>query len=510
MKRAATIFLIAFAFLAPAALFAQPVAPTLTLPANNSVKVSMAPDLVWNSASMVDSFQLQIATDTLFTTPLFDTTQGNVNVYTASGKLNNYVVYYWRVRGKDIIGFGDWSEAGSFRTIDKAADAPKLLTPSNNAKSGPIFPDFIWGSVTRASRYQIQMSSSPNFASNKLDSIVDGGKQLIAYTTNDTLKTDSIYYWRARTENEVGWGNWSNSASFSVSFLPPSIPAQYMPANNSTNQALNGLIDWSTSSNATRYRLILATDRNLTNILVRDSLILKSSFQLPIENLLLDSSRDYYWTVAAGNDDDFYSRNSDTFKFSTINLLPPNRPTNISPKTSSVQHSRTPAFVWSDNSTFAPDSFYLHVSTFFVFTDTALLVKTTAPNYTVPSSNPLKQDEVFFWRVAGKNEAGFSPWSYFWNVTTSVKNATKDPFVASMYPNPVSSTSTFEFDLNASQNVRVSVVDITGREVLNVFEGELNAQHHSLTFDASGLPNGSYFIAIAGNNALQALPFIKQ
>ena len=509
MKRAATIFLFAIAFFAPAALFAQPVAPTLTLPSNNATKVSMSPDLVWNSASMVDSFQLQIATDTLFTTPLFDTVQGNINVYTAGGKLSNYVVYYWRVRGKDIIGFGDWSLTGSFRTIDLPAPAPKLLNPSSNSKNGPVFPDFSWGAVIRASRYQVQMSSNSNFTINKLDSIVDGGRQLIAYT-KDTLSKDSLYFWRVRTENEVGWGDWSNSASFQVTFLPPSIPAQFMPANNSTNQTLNGLIDWSTSSNATRYRLILATDRNLTNILVRDSLLLKSSFQLPIENLLLDSSRDYYWTVAAGNDDDYYSRNSDTFKFSTINLLPPNRPTNVSPKTSSVQHSRTPTFVWSDNSTFAPDSFYLHISTFFVFTDTALLAKTTTPNYSVPTNNPLKQDEVFFWRVAGKNAAGFSPWSYFWNVTTSVKNATKNPFLANMYPNPVSSTSTFEFELNATQNVRVSVIDITGKEVLNVFEGQLNAQHHTLTFDASSLPNGSYFIAIAGSEALQALPFIKQ
>ncbi len=509
MKRAATILLFAIAFFAPAALFAQPGAPTLTLPSKNATKVSMSPDLVWNSASMVDSFQLQIATDTSFTTPLFDTIQGNINVYTAGGKLNNYVVYYWRVRGKDIIGFGDWSDTGVFRTIDKPAVAPNLLKPASNSKNGPVFPDFIWSSVTRASRYQMQLSTNSNFSTNKLDTIVVAGKQLIAYT-KDTLSKDSVYFWRVRTENEVGWGDWSNSASFQVTFLPPAIPMQTMPANNAVNQTLNGILDWSTANNATRYRVILATDRNLTNILVRDSLLQKSYYQLPIENLLLDSSRDYYWTVAAGNDDEYYSRNSDTFKFSTINLLPPNRPTNISPATASVQHSRKPTFVWSDNSTFLPDSFYLHVSTFFVFTDTTLLAKTTAPNYTVPANAPLGGDTVYYWRVAGKNAAGFSPWSYFWNITTSVKNATKNPFLANMYPNPVSTTSTFEFELNAAQNVRVSVIDITGKEVLNVFEGQLNAQHHTLTFDASGLPNGSYFIAIAGSNALQALPFIKQ
>lgn len=509
MKRAATNFILALTFLLPTAVFAQPVAPTLTLPANNAVKVSLGPDLVWNSASAVDSFQLQIATDTLFTNPIFDTVQGNVNVYTATGKLNNYIVYYWRVRGQDMIGWSNWSNTGNFRTIDMPAPAPSLQRPANNAKSVARFPDFTWAAVTRASRYQVQLSTSSSFATLKLDSVVDGARLVISYT-KDTLSLDSVYYWRARTENETGWGSWSNSASFEVLFLPPSIPSQIWPANNSVNQPLNGTIDWSNSSNATRYRLILATDKDLTNILVRDSLLLKSEYVLPVETLLLDSSSVYYWTVAGGNDDDFYSRNSDTFMFSTTNLLPPNRPTNVSPKTASVQHTRKPTFTWVDNSTYAPDSFYLHVSTFFVFTDTALLAKTIAPTYTVPNNNPLGGDTVFFWRVAGKNDAGFSPWSFFWNLTTSVKNPSNNPFLASLYPNPVTTNTTFEFEMNEAQTVRVSVVDITGKEVLSVYTGALNAGRHQLAVDASGLPAGSYFVAIAGNTAIQALPFIKQ
>lgn len=512
MKRTATIILFSFALVFANAVFAQPGKPTLVIPLNNSVKVSLSADLAWSSASAVDSFGVQIATDTSFSNIVVDTVKGKTSVFTpVAGTLQNFVVYYWRVRGKDVNGFGVWSDRFMFRTIDRISPAPVLRTPENNSKTSPRLPDFVWTEVVRATRYQMQLTTSSSFSTTKLDTIFGVGNTEFNYS-KDTLATDSIYFWHVRSENENGWGDWSTSSSFQVSFLPPSIPILLSPANNSVNQPLNQRLDWGNSSQSTKYRLYISTSPTMSNssIFYRDSSLLRSFYDLPVDNLLLDSSRTYYWTVAAGNDDDFYSRNSDTFKFTTINLLPPNRPTNASPMTASVQHSRQPTFVWTDNSTFLPDSFYLHVSSFFVFTDTMLLTQTVNKNYSVPASAPLGSDSVFYWRVAGKNDAGFSPWSFFWNLTTDLKSPIKDAFKASVYPNPAIVATTVDFKLNKAQNVRVSVIDITGREVLNVYSGALEANNHSFTANISQLKQGNYYFAIAGDGGMQTIPFIKQ
>lgn len=512
MKQTATIILFSLALVFSNVLLAQPGAPTLVLPLNNSVKVSTSTDLAWSSTSTVDSFGIQIATDTSFANPVVDTLKSSTSVFTpTAGTLNNFVVYYWRVRGKDSNGYGDWSDTFNFRTIDRVSPAPILRTPVNNNKTSPRLPDFEWSEVTRAARYQMQLSTSSSFDVLKLDTIFGIGNTEFTYT-KDTLATDSVYFWRVRSENETGWGDWSITSTFEVSFLPPSIPVLLSPADNSVNQPLNQRLDWTTSSQTTRYRLYLDTNADLSNatIYYRDSSLLVSHFDLPVDSFLIDSSRTYYWTVAAGNDDDFYSRNSDTFTFTTINSLPPYRPINVSPKTASVQHSRQPTFVWSDTSKFLPDSFYLHISSFFVFTDTIQLIRTTNTSYSVPASMPLGSDSVFYWRVAGKNAAGFSPWSFFWNLTTSVRTPVKDAFKASMYPNPVISTSTIEFEVKKAQNIRVSVVDIHGREVLNIYNGNLTANKHNFAFDVSTLKQGNYYIAIAGDSNMQTVPFIKQ
>lgn len=513
MKRAITILAGAIAVLSPAFVNAQPGKPTLTSPADGSTKVSLTALLAWNSPLLPDSFRIQIAPDNTFNNPVLDVTQGNSNVYTPSaGVLNHYRNYFWRVQGIDnLLGAGAWSDPSTFRTIDTVSVPPMLIKPANNAKNIAFLPDFQWGSVARATRYQIQLSSNPGFTTDlKMDSTVNAPKTIITYN-RDTLKKDTVYYWRMRSENEAGWGPWSNERPFQAVFLPPSIPQLVYPANGKVNETLTVKLDWEDAKQANRYKLFISDNPSFTTKLNgSDSIHLKSEYQVPLLPLILDSSKTYYWTVAAGNDEDFYSRFSDTFSFTTINLLPPSRPYNISPATSSVQFSRTPTFTWNDTGKFPADSFYLHISTFFIFTDTARLVTTTAETYTIPASAPLKENTVHYWRVAGKNDAGFSPWSFSWNLTTSIKNPNLRPFQATLYPNPATIETSFEFEVKQAQQVRVAVTDVTGREVLALHDGELTEGKHSITVNVSSLPAGIYFAVIGGKDGMQAVQFIKQ
>lgn len=513
MKRATTKVLLAFALLFGGAAYAQPGAPAPASPADGTTKVSLTENLIWNNSFTVDSFRLQIATDTSFNNLVFDTTQGASILYKLrSGLLANYVNYYWRVQGIDMIGAGPWSARSSFRTIDNLPLAPNLLKPTNNFKNTPVFPDFIWANVPRATNYQIQLSATPGFIDTlRIDSVLNSGKNVLEYSY-DTLKTGTIYYWRMRSENEAGWGAWSNVFNFESSFFPPTKPKLLAPADGSVNQYLTPTFDWTESNQTTRYRIIIATDHDLTkpNIVYSDSSDKNSMLWFQDNNRLLNPNTTYYWTVAAGNDDNFYSRNSDTFSFTTSTVEPPQRPTNLTPKTASVQHTRKPVFTWVENGPFPADSFYLHVSTFNSFTDTARLVGTTTPTYTIPTNSPLVYDKVFYWRVVAKNAGGFSPWSYFWNLTTSINNPDVNAFTAKLYPNPAITSTSFEFELKQAQSVRIAVTDISGREVLEVYTGKLEASKHNIAINVAELPAGNYYTVIAGTDAMQAIPFIKQ
>ncbi|MGB5874819.1 MAG: M20/M25/M40 family metallo-hydrolase [Bacteroidota bacterium] len=65
------------------------------------------------------------------------------------------------------------------------------------------------------------------------------------------------------------------------------------------------------------------------------------------------------------------------------------------------------------------------------------------------------------------------------------------------YPNPFNPTTRIRFWLSRRQQVRLSVFDLLGREVLTLLEGEVHPGEHTVTFSATGrhghLPSGIYF-----------------
>ncbi len=61
------------------------------------------------------------------------------------------------------------------------------------------------------------------------------------------------------------------------------------------------------------------------------------------------------------------------------------------------------------------------------------------------------------------------------------------------YPNPFNPSTTIEFNLPASSDVRLTLVNGLGRTVRELAGGNYAAGRHSLTVDASGLGSGIYF-----------------
>lgn len=75
------------------------------------------------------------------------------------------------------------------------------------------------------------------------------------------------------------------------------------------------------------------------------------------------------------------------------------------------------------------------------------------------------------------------------------------------YPNPFNPTSTFSFDLEKPGQVKLSVFDITGREVAIIQNNKLAAGSHSIHFNANHLASGTYIYRLETENKILSKTF---
>jgi len=64
------------------------------------------------------------------------------------------------------------------------------------------------------------------------------------------------------------------------------------------------------------------------------------------------------------------------------------------------------------------------------------------------------------------------------------------------YPNPFNPTTTISYQLLAFSHVNLSVYDVTGREIAKLVDGYKSAGSYEVTFDASKLVSGVYFVRL--------------
>lgn len=64
------------------------------------------------------------------------------------------------------------------------------------------------------------------------------------------------------------------------------------------------------------------------------------------------------------------------------------------------------------------------------------------------------------------------------------------------YPNPFNSSTLVAFDLAIASQTRLSVFDLSGRELVRLVDEALSEGRHSVHLDAAGLPTGTYLIRL--------------
>ncbi len=70
------------------------------------------------------------------------------------------------------------------------------------------------------------------------------------------------------------------------------------------------------------------------------------------------------------------------------------------------------------------------------------------------------------------------------------------------YPNPFNPSTTIRYRLAADAQVSLRVYDLAGREVANLYEGQMNAGMHEVTWNASQQASGVYFVRMQAGSAI--------
>ena len=68
------------------------------------------------------------------------------------------------------------------------------------------------------------------------------------------------------------------------------------------------------------------------------------------------------------------------------------------------------------------------------------------------------------------------------------------------YPNPFNPVTNIEFSLKTTSYVKLSVLDMLGKEIKILTSGKLNAGNYKVEFDASGLSSGVYYYRLSSDN----------
>ena len=125
------------------------------------------------------------------------------------------------------------------------------------------------------------------------------------------------------------------------------------------------------------------------------------------------------------------------------------------------------------------------------------------------------EDHFDFEKLATADNSGFF---YEWTVSEGSSNSPasavallSDHNLLRAYPNPFNDTSCLEMHIPVSGNVRLSIYDITGREIATLVSGHSSLGRHSVVWDAEGMGSGVYFARLeaGGFSQTQKLLLIK-
>jgi hypothetical protein len=154
-----------------------------------------------------------------------------------------------------------WLSAGC-GTVDSdpPPDAPTLVAPADGSEDEADVLELQWNSAQEADRYHLQVAEDPSFQSLLVD---EPGLSSVHYVLQD-LEIGATYYWRLRSGNESGFGDWSPARRFipAEAARLPAIPRLVSPATGVEDMPTDIYFEWAPIHGASTYHLQVSLEEN--------------------------------------------------------------------------------------------------------------------------------------------------------------------------------------------------------------------------------------------------------
>ncbi len=278
--------------------------PKLKEPFNNSIYENTDFIAKWDTVNEATSYEYQIALDTIFVNIInFGQTKDLDNTPFTNLEFN--IKYYWRVRGRNSEGTGEWSQAWNFKT---SVQAPKLVAPDSGLVNMPLSAIFRWGSVKNAVKYHLQVSEKSDFSSifyesSTITALEQQVKGFNKYT---------IYYWRVSAKDNLYESPFSKA--WTIKTLMDTTRLKE-PLNKAIDVAINPYLMWLPTKGAISYKLQISRNDSYTDLRFDDSTLTITQKDFNFGN---DST--FWWRVKAKSIDGA-NEWSERWSFKTVKIV---------------------------------------------------------------------------------------------------------------------------------------------------------------------------------------------
>lgn len=184
----------------------------LLVPPNQSNVPSQVVTLRWRADTRATRYWFEMGYDSLFGTFTHRDTMMTDTIMTVSNAVLD-TVYFWRVRGVGLAGYGPFSQTWKFTTYGVPAP-PQVVSPCDTIPVTLDSVQFIWHRSDGALRYGFVIARDAGFT------------QIVYLDTNvvDTarmvggLARPQRYFWRVRATNQWGSSPFSSTCTFIYDF----------------------------------------------------------------------------------------------------------------------------------------------------------------------------------------------------------------------------------------------------------------------------------------------------
>ncbi|MBU0475528.1 MAG: family 10 glycosylhydrolase [Bacteroidetes bacterium] len=259
--------------------------------------------------------------------------------------------------------------------------------------------------------YVLYRSLNPNF-----DSLNTTDPQNIFKITSknfvqidNKFPTDNAFYFVTALDWNNNESGVSNKFEYQPALVLPDTPNLILPLNAHANVKDTLNLVWNYAKNANSYSLRVATDAAFANIVISESSIIDTTFQITG----LTGETEFYWSVKAEN----LAGSSDYAASYSFTTGYPSAPTLLTPLFQELNVILDPVFIWNSNPSVT--SYHIQISEGLGIVTAQIVLDTVMTDTSVQLTN-LKPGTFYSWRVNAVNQYGTSLWSLVFQLKTMV------------------------------------------------------------------------------------------